>query len=67
MKAIEQEQSNKDVINDAPQEVVHTEEGALIQNFEVDFQEEQEVRMIGGIRGLKALKQQRVELQKAVD
>ncbi len=32
--------SLKDVINDAPQEVVHTEEGTLIHNYEVDFEPE---------------------------
>ena len=32
----------------------------LIKNFEVDFEEEApEIRMIGGIRGIKALRVQR--------
>ena len=56
-KAIQVAEESKTFLKDAPQEVVKTGEGALIQNFEVDFVEEQEVRMIGGIRGLKALKQ----------
>lgn len=65
-KAIEEAEQTKHFLTDAPQEVVTTQEGALIQNFEVDFGEEKEVRMIGGVRGLKALKQQRDELEKVV-
>ena len=45
------------MLKDAPQEVTHYEEGTLIQNFEVDFEEETEVRMLGGVKGLRALKQ----------
>ena len=55
----ELKEQNKNFLVDAPQEVVTTQEGTLIQNFEVDFVEEKEIRMIGGVKGLQALKQQR--------
>ena len=43
-----------------PAEVIITKEEFIIKNFEVDFEEESpDVRMIGGIRGIKALRVQR--------
>lgn len=39
-KANAEAEENKTIIKDAPQLVVKTAEGSLIQNFEVDFQEE---------------------------
>ena len=36
-KAIQVAEETKTFLKDAPQEVVKTGEGALIQNFEVDF------------------------------
>lgn len=46
----------------APREVFHTEEGTLIQNFEVDFGPEEELVMAGGIRGIRALRVQRAAI-----
>ena len=43
-----------------PAEVIRTKDDMIIKNFEVDFEEEApDVRMIGGIRGIKALRVQR--------
>ena len=43
-----------------PQEQIRALDDILIKNFEVDFEEEApDVRMIGGIRGIKALRVQR--------
>ena len=44
--------------------MLHSTDSTLVQNFEVNFQEETEVRMLGGVKGLRALKQQREELEK---
>lgn len=42
-----------------PRECIQTNEGHLIQNFEVDFGPEEELVMAGGIRGIRALRVQR--------
>ena len=50
--------SKKEVV--IPAEVIQTKEAMVIRNFEVDFEEEPpDVRMIGGIRGISALRVQR--------
>ena len=40
----------------ANREIIHVEDGSLIQNFEVDFPEEEELVMAGGVKGLRALR-----------
>ena len=43
-----------------PAEVIKTKDDIIIKNFEVDYEEEEpDIRMIGGIRGIKALRVQR--------
>ena len=43
--------------NVVPAEIIKTKDDLVIKNFEVDFEEEApDVRMIGGIRGIKALR-----------
>ena len=42
-----------------PNEVIHLADETLIHNFEVDFQEEEEVTYAGGIKGIRALRVQR--------
>lgn len=37
-----------------------------ICNFEVDFEEEEEIRFAGGVKGLRALKQQRDLIEKEI-
>ena len=55
-KALENQQEGKEHTELAPREVIHTEEGTLIQNYEVDFGPEEELVMAGGIRGIRALR-----------
>ena len=52
-----------------PREEINVEESHItINNFEVDFEEESpDVRMIGGIRGIKALRVQRDYIQDATE
>ena len=47
------------MIETVPREITHTQDGGLIQNYEVDFEAEQELVMAGGIRGIRALRLQR--------
>lgn len=42
-----------------PQEKIKATDGICIQNYEVDYQEEEEIVMAGGIRGIRALRVQR--------
>ena len=39
-----------------PNEVIHMADETVIRNFEVDFEEEQEVTYAGGIKGIRALR-----------
>ena len=53
------EMAQKDKLEKAPKEIITTEEGAMITNFEVEFGEEEEITFAGGIRGIRALRVQR--------
>ena len=55
-KALDAERANKAHTETAPREVIAIDEGALIQNYEVDFGPEEELVMAGGIRGIRALR-----------
>ena len=55
-KALDAEHANKEHTETAPREVIVIDEGALIQNYEVDFGPEEELVMAGGIRGIRALR-----------
>ena len=55
-KALDAERAKKEHTETAPREVITIEEGALIQNYEVDFGPEEELVMAGGIRGIRALR-----------
>jgi len=50
----------------APREVLRTEEGNLISNYEVDFGPEEELMMAGGIRGIRALRVQRKAIEEQI-
>ena len=52
----------QELIETANREVIHVEDGSLIQNFEVDFPEEEELVMAGGVKGLRALRVQRAQI-----
>jgi hypothetical protein len=39
-----------------PNEVIFLNDDIMIRNFEVDFQEEEELVLAGGIKGIKALR-----------
>ena len=65
-KALESAQEDKEHTETAPREVFHTEEGAMIQNFEVDFGPEEELVMAGGIRGIRALRIQRSAIEEQI-
>ena len=58
-KALAKEEEEKEFLKSKPREVVHTNDGVYIHNYEVDFQDEQEIMMAGGIKGLRALRLQR--------
>ena len=49
-----------------PREIIKTEEGSLIQNYEVDFGPEEELVMAGGIRGIRALRVQRSAIEEQI-
>ena len=55
-QALNKLEANKEHTETAPREVIAIEEGALIQNYEVDFGPEEELVMAGGIRGIRALR-----------
>ena len=57
------EREEKELIETANREVIHAEDGVLIQNYEVDFEDEEELVMAGGLKGLKALRLQRDLIQ----
>ena len=42
------------------------DEGAIIQNFEVEVQQEEEIAMTSGVRGLRALRAQRALIEKNI-
>ena len=46
-----------------PREMITTDEGAIIQNYEVDFGPEEELVMAAGVRGIRALRIQRAAIQ----
>ena len=56
---IAREKEGQELVDTANREVIHVEDGSLIQNYEVDFQEEEELVMAGGVKGLRALRVQR--------
>ena len=65
-QALSKLESSKEHTETAPREVITTEEGALIQNFEVDFGPQEELVMAGGLRGIKALRVQREAIQQQI-
>ncbi len=55
----ERKQDEDHAEQEAPHEQIKTGD-VMIQNYEVDYQEEDpDIRMLGGLRGIKALKVQR--------
>ena len=55
---------HRDEKEEAPQEVIHVADSMIIKNYDVDFEEEgPDLRMLGGIRGIRALKVQREYLK----
>jgi hypothetical protein len=46
-------------VESLPNEVIHMADNTMIKNFEVDFQEEEELTYAGGIKGIRALRVQR--------
>ena len=65
-KELEDAQADKEHTELAPREVIKTEEGALIQNYEVDFGPEEELVMAAGVRGIRALRIQREAIQEQI-
>ena len=53
------EKEEQELVETANREIIHVEDGSLIQNYEVDFPEEEELVMAGGVKGLRALRVQR--------
>lgn len=59
----EQELLNKQsYVDQKAKEVIQLPDDALINNFEVDFKEEKETPLAGGIKGIKALRVARDEI-----
>lgn len=56
MEKLKDELSQKSYIETVPNEVIFLNDDILIRNFEVDFQEEEELVLAGGIKGIKALR-----------
>ena len=50
-----------------PNEVIKLQDEVMIRNFEVDFEEEEEIRYAGGIKGIKALRMQRDLINKEIE
>ena len=65
-QALSKKEARKEHTETAPREVITTEEGALIQNFEVDFGPQEELVMAGGLRGIKALRVQREAIEEQI-
>ena len=63
---LEKDKMDKEFVDTANKEIIHVEDGSLIQNFEVEFEEEEELVMAGGIKGLRALRVQRDLIQKQI-
>ena len=50
----------KNIRQEAPAEMIKTGDDMIIKNYDVDYEEENpDLRMLGGIRGIKAIKVQR--------
>lgn len=56
MEKLQDELSQKSYIETVPNEVIFLNDDIMIRNFEVDFQEEEELVLAGGIKGIKALR-----------
>ena len=50
---------NKEFLETKPNETIHLDDKSMIRNFEVDFEEEEELAYAGGIKGIRALRVQR--------
>lgn len=66
LMAMQKAEGEKEHTELAPREVIQTEEGSLIQNYEVDFGPEEEIMMAGGIRGIRALRVQRQAIEEQI-
>ena len=55
---IEAALKTKDYMDTIPKEMIfcNEEDGSVIHNFEVEFEQEEELAMTGGLRGIKALR-----------
>ena len=47
---------DQDFLETKPNETIRLEDNSMIKNFEVDFDEEEEVTWAGGIKGIRALR-----------
>ena len=56
MEKLQDELSQKSYIETVPNEVIFLNDDIMIRNFEVDFKEEEELVLAGGIKGIKALR-----------
>jgi hypothetical protein len=50
---------NKEFLETKPNETIRLDDKSMIRNFEVDFEEEEELAYAGGIKGIRALRVQR--------
>ena len=55
-KAMEDAQAEKEHTELVPREVINTDDGTMIQNYEVNFGPEEELVMAAGVRGIRALR-----------
>ncbi len=54
-------------IDAIPNEVILLADQTVIRNFEVDFGEEEELVLAGGIKGIKALRMQRELINRQIE
>lgn len=63
MPLIEQERNaarrTESYLESKPNESIQLSDATVVKNFEVDFDEEEEVAYAGGIKGIRALRVQR--------
>ena len=49
-------EEQKPFLETKPNETIKLQDSSMIRNFEVDFEEEEEIAWAGGIKGIRALK-----------
>ena len=59
-------EDDKPFLETKPNETIRLDDKSMIKNFEVDFEEEEEVTWAGGVKGIRALRVQRDQINSEV-